>query len=171
MSILKKIYDYFEEGDVGGLFSVDHLIYFTLFLTALILLLFISRRTITEQIRKLHIGLAVSVTLAEITKITLRIIKQQPADSWLPLYFCSLFIYSLWLSFSKYDFIKTMGYSYMAIGGIIGGVCFMIFPSTSIGLFPIWHPSSIFSLIYHLLRQNFSVFFSRSTNFKSVDTF
>ena len=33
----------------------------------------------------------------------------------------------------------------------------MIFPSTAIGLFPIWHPSSIFSLIYHLTMVYFGI--------------
>ena len=87
----------------------------------------------------------------EFIKIGLRVYKNQWLDSWVPLYYCSLFIFAIWASLSRWQPLARMGYSFITMGGIAAAVFFTLYPSTSLAIFPIWHPSSIHSFLYHLI--------------------
>lgn len=93
--------------------------------------------------------IAILVTVLEILKISIRIYKGEHCDSYMPLYFCSLFIFAIWLTFSKNKAIKNCGYSYITMGGALASVTYLFYPSTSLPLFPIWHPSTLHSFWYH----------------------
>ncbi len=95
--------------------------------------------------------IAISVLIMEIIKIIIRIYRGDSYDSYIPLYFCSLFIFAIWLSLSKNYHLKTCGYTFMVFGGIFASICFIFYPSTSLMLYPIWHPASLHSLFYHFL--------------------
>ena len=71
--------------------------------------------------------------------------------NWVPLYFCSLFIYASGMySFGK-GIIKKIGFLWITYGQIIGGIVFILFPASSIGIQPLFHVLTIHSLIYHVL--------------------
>ena len=67
----------------------------------------------------------------------------------IPLYYCSLLLYAgLMSSFGK-GVIKKMGDVFLATGGIIGGIVFIIFPTTSLPEYPLFHFISLHSFFFH----------------------
>lgn len=144
-------YDQFSREDICGMFTPGHFLSIGLFFVTLALALWISRRFGEKTVRRLHIGIALGVTVMEIIKIALRIYKGQGPDDWMPLYFCSLFLFALWLSLTKSAPLRTTGCAFITMGGIAASVFFIFYPTTSLNLYPIWHPASIHSFCYHWL--------------------
>ncbi len=70
-------------------------------------------------------------------------------DSYIPLYFYSLFIFALWLCLCNNVTLQTVGYSFLTMGGGVASICYIFYPSTSLLFYPIWHPASLHGLIYH----------------------
>lgn len=147
--MIKFFYDHFTKEDIAGMFTPTHYVTIVLFFALLVLSLYLSRNFDVNRINRIHFGVAVFVTAIEIIKDTIQIIKGNEPSSWLPLFFCSLFIYASWLPFSKNEFIKNMGYAYICLGGVMSGIFFTFYPSTSLVWYPIWHPLAIYGFVYH----------------------
>lgn len=144
-------YDNFTQEDICGIFSAEHFIVIAGFFLLSFFAIYFSQKLSQKQVKIVLLVIAIVTTVMEIVKIILRLIKGASGDSWIPLYFCSLFIYAIWLSFSKNQFLQNMGYSFMVFGGIFAAISFTIYPSTSLMIYPVWHPSSLHSLLYHFL--------------------
>lgn len=142
-------YDHFTREDICGMFTPGHFLSILLFFATVGLALWLSRRMGEQTARKVHIGIAIGVTVMEVVKISLRVYKGQGPDDWMPLYFCSLFLFAVWLALAKNRAMRDMGFSFMTMGGIAAAVFFIFYPTTSLNLFPIWHPASIHSFVYH----------------------
>ncbi len=147
----KFFYDNFSGDQIAGMFNAAHLIYAILFFALAAILICLSKNIDKHKLQTVRLASSIAVTVMEILKISLRILKNQWYDSWIPLYFCSLYIFAIWLTFVKYEPLKRMGYAYITMGGIVASAFFIIYPSTSLGIFPIWHPASMHSFIYHLI--------------------
>lgn len=144
-------YDNFTNDQICGIFSMTHFIVIAIFFVSLIIAVYYSLRMSQKQVKKSLLIIAIIITVLEIIKICIRIYKKDTLDSWIPFYFCSLFIYAIWFSFSKNEFIRNCGYSFMVFGGIFASISFIIYPSTSLMLYPVWHPGSLHSILYHWL--------------------
>lgn len=142
-------YDHFTPEDICGMFTPGHFLSILLFFGTLGLALWLSRQMDKATAHKVHILVAVCVTVMEIIKISLRVYKGQGPDDWMPLYFCSLFLFAVWLALAKPRPLQTTGYAFMTMGGIAASVFFIFYPTTSLNMYPIWHPASIHSFVYH----------------------
>jgi len=69
-------------------------------------------------------------------------------DSWMPLGYCSLFIYALWMAGYGKGAVRKCGLAFLSCG-IIPGAFFVLMPSTSLTSYPIFHFLSVHSLLYH----------------------
>lgn len=147
---IKLFYDNFDLGQICGMFTPWHFAVMALFALLLWLFLRLSKNITYQGIKKLHLVVAICLTAFEIIKIVLRVCKGQNLDSYLPLYFCSLYIYAIWIAFAKNNFLSRMGFAYITMGGILASLCFTIYPSTSLALYPVWHPACLHSFAYHL---------------------
>ena len=146
---IKLPYDNFTTDEIAGIFTLDHFIYMAI-LCAVIFISFVLSRKMSEKTEKrIRLCIAIVVTVLEIIKIFLRIYKQMGLETWLPLYFCSIFIFAIWISLLPCEPLARCGKSYMATGGLVGAIVFCIYPSTSLVFFPAWHPASIHSFVYH----------------------
>lgn len=134
-----------------GMFNSLHFLVIGLFFAVLWLLLRASRRLNKEKVSKLLLSVAICVTILEIIKIAVRIRGNEGPDSWIPLYYCSLFIFAAWFSVSPWKPLRTAGLSYMTMGGIAASIFFVFYPSTALGMYPLFHPSTLHSLLYHLI--------------------
>lgn len=150
-SPIKLPYDNFTTDEIAGIFTPAHFIYITILLAVICISLFFSKKISAKTERRMRLSIAIIVTALEIIKIVLRIYKQMGLETWLPLYFCSIFIPALWLSIVPYEPVAKCGKSYIATGGIVGAIFFCIYPSTSLAFFPAMHPASIHSFVYHSL--------------------
>ena len=137
--------------EVCGMFNLFHFITIILFFVLLTLALLLSRRITALQVQKFLRWSAVWITILEIVKIMIRIQQGQGPDSWVPLYFCSLFIFAVWLSVLPKAGFRRAGYAYITMGGITASVFFTFYPSTSLGMYPLLHLSTFHSFFFHLL--------------------
>lgn len=149
LDYLRFFYDNFSPDDIAGMFTLVHYIYIGVTLGAVILLVYLSRNITDGQYKKIRKGLAIALTVMEVAKIALRVYKHQPYDDWIPFYYCGLFIFALWFSMTNSRILSTVGNTYITMGAIMAGVIFTVYPSTSLALFPVWHPASIHAAVYH----------------------
>ncbi len=163
---IKFFYDNFSPEDVCGMYSLEHIISIVLFFALLAFLLFLSRNMTLRAVRKLHFIVACALSVGEIVRDTIQIIKGNVLDSWLPLFYCSLFMYAMWLAYFKQPFVRALGFSFVTMGAAMAGVTFTFYPSTSLVWYPIWHPLSIYGFIYHLVMTYCGILFVIKGYFK-----
>ena len=149
MLAIRFFYDNFTQDDVPGMFSGWHFLFIAIFAVIVAFAVFVARRLSKKQVQTLLFWIAVSVTAAEIVKIALRVAAGRGPDDWMPLFYCSLFLYAIWMTRSKVQWIARTGFAYITMGGILAAALFTLYPSTSLALYPAWHPASIHSLLYH----------------------
>ena len=144
-------YDNFTPEQVCGIFTPLHFMVIAVFILLFALVIVLSKTLTPEKSKKLIFVLAIVVLALEIIKIVLRIVKGNGLNSWIPLYFCSLFLFAVWFVFTNNEKLRRIGYSYIVFGGIFASVSFIIYPSTSLMIQPLWHPGAIHSIIYHFI--------------------
>ncbi len=137
--------------EVCGMFNGFHFLTIGAFFLLLFLGLLLSRRMTEKQVERVLLWIATLVTLVEIVKIVVRIRKGLGPDSWMPLYYCSLFLYAIWLIQIPVKFFRRAGYAYLTMGGILGSVFFVFYPSTSLGMYPLISTASFHSFFFHLV--------------------
>ncbi|MBQ2836041.1 MAG: YwaF family protein [Clostridia bacterium] len=132
-----------------GIFTVQHFILMAITIIGIIIALkyTVNRKDVQTIIKKCTIF----VCVCEIIIITFKIINDGTSNinNYVPLYYCSLLIYAgLLSSFGKAK-LKRAGDVFLATGGMIGGLTFIIFPTTSLLTYPMLHLVSIHSFIFH----------------------
>ena len=138
--------------DACGMFTSQHIIATLICVALIAVCLFIVFKTNRLNICKLLRYSAVILTILELIKISHSFIyKDMHLDAWFPLSYCGLFIFALWMAGFGENHIKRAGEAYITYGCPIAGICFLIFPTTSLMSFPIWHYFSIYSLFFHSL--------------------
>ena len=117
-----------------------------------------------EEVRRILRRDAVMLWILELVKITYRFLTgfATNLNTWLPLYFCSITLYAIVMSCSKHPFIQHIGDVFITTGGLCGGACFLLYPSTTLLLFPTLHYLSIHSFLYHGTMVYLGILLSRS---------
>ena len=134
-----------------GLYNYKH--FFSVILIIIILYISIKKTKINNKndITKIIKHLTIIVLVLEIVKIIFNIYigNINNVNTYVPLYFCSILLYAGILSgFTKGKF-KKIGDIFLATGGLFAGICFLISPGTSLGIYPLFHFISFQSLFYH----------------------
>ena len=147
-----------------GLFSEAHII---------AVLAWATRKMSVKSYYKMLRVFAVLFTCLEVFKIIWSWSTGLKAiNNWVPLYFCSLYIYALWFSWSKSRKLKSLGMSFIACACIVAGAVFIVFPTTSFSMFPIYHFNCIYSMVYHsaMVYSSIMLYVTKAyeLNFKSV---
>ncbi len=133
-----------------GMFSTTHIISIFACLFLIVLAVVLTRNMKKQTYFTMLKVFSVVLTCLELFKIIWSIANGQTGlNAWMPLYFCSLFIYSLWLTWFKNKEIRDFGLSFIAMAGVIAGLAFIIFPTTSFNNYPIWHFQCLYSMLYH----------------------
>ncbi len=137
----------------AGMFTPPHLISLAICVVMIIVAVFLTKNMSDSMLKKTTIGIAIFVTVCEIVKIIYKFAvcgrKFSELDSWFPLYYCSLFIYVTWMALSRNEKIRNLGIAFLTCGCITGGSVFLVCPSTSLMMVPIWHFLSIHSMLFH----------------------
>ena len=134
-----------------GLFTVPHIVSLIACIVLICVALYVSRGISKKTIRIITLVMAIVFTIMEIIKITYKFINNDTAqlDHWVPLAFCYLFIYVLWMCALGKGFIYNLGASFICGGCFVGGSAFLIMPLTSLMAHPIYHFLSIHSMLFH----------------------
>lgn len=160
-------------GPIRGMFSIDHLIFSLTGIIAIFMLVFLTHKKNKEQIDKYIKYIFIIVVVLEILKIIWNFVYRTNIElnNWVPLYFCSLFIYASGMYSYGKGIIKKIGFLWMTYGQIIGGLVFILFPSSSVGIQPLFHVLTFHSWIYHVLTAYVGIIliFKNLDSFKSHD--
>lgn len=137
-----------------GMFTPAHIISMFLCFTGIAgLTLHLSRFRAAEKKRACTLFItAVILTLMEFGKIAFKFATGETyLDAWVPLSYCSLFLYALWTCLYGGGAAKEAAEVFIAYACPVAGTLFLIFPTTSLMSYPIWHYLSLHSLVYHSL--------------------
>ena len=134
-----------------GIFTTGHFILLTVTIICIILALKFTYRKNKEDVYKIIKNLTIIICILEIIKIVFSIYQGSFADvnSYVPLYYCSILLYAGILSSFGKGNLKKAGDVCLATGSITGGIVFLIYPSTSLPMYPAFHFLSIHSLFFH----------------------
>ena len=134
-----------------GMYTPGHL---ALFLMTVLLIgagLYLCRSMDEAKVRTVIRAVTALLWGLEIWKILFVLIvtgSRNPND-FVPLYYCSLVLYAgLFSSFGK-GALRRFGDVFLATGSLIGGTCFLFFPSTSLPRYPFIHLISFQSFLLH----------------------
>lgn len=134
-----------------GLYNYKH--FLSIILIGIILYISIKKTKINNKndITKIIKYLTIIVWILEIIKIVFNIYigNINNVNTYVPLYFCSILLYAGILSGFTKGKLKKTGDVFLATGGLFAGICFLISPGTSLGIYPLFHFISFQSLFYH----------------------
>lgn len=153
MIFLSKFFCKENEYEPVGMFSVGHIVTLIIFLLIVAFCAYKCRKIGKDKAIFLTKIIAIVVTVLEIIKITIAFINGEgdKLDHWVPLCFCSMFIYAAWLAGYAKGKIADLGRAFVGTGGIIAGLSFLIFPTTSFTMYPLFHYFCMYSMVYHSL--------------------
>ena len=139
------------EYEATGLYTIGHLILFVVTVIGIIVAIKFTKNKKDEQVKKIIQILTVFIWILEIIKITfnLAVGNGDNPNNYVPLYFCSLILYAgIFSGFCK-GRLKRIGDVFIATGGIVAGIIFIVCPTTSLPTYPIGHFISLQSFILH----------------------
>lgn len=134
-----------------GIFTSGHFILLGITLLCIAVALRFSRNMRKEQVYRVILWTTVVLWVLEILKIIYNIRKNSvhAINTYVPLYYCSILLYAgLFSSFGR-GMLKRAGDVALSTGAIVGGIVFLIYPSTSLPTYPAFHFLSIHSFFYH----------------------
>lgn len=137
------------EYEACGIFTLEHfaLIIVTIIGIAIAIKLTINKKDTHKIIRNCTIFIWICEVIIIIFKISVR--RTKNLNEYVPLYYCSLLLYAGGLSSFGKGKLKRAGNVFLATGAIVGGLIFILFPSTSLPMYPMIHLVSIYSFIFH----------------------
>lgn len=145
---------FFAKPDIypaAGLYNLIHLLVLVIFIIIIIVSVKITKIKQKEDITKIIRILTIIVWILEIIKIVFNFLIGNigNVNTYVPLYFCSLLLYAgIFSGFCKGK-LKRIGDVFLATGGLVAGIAFLISPGTSLGIYPLFHYISFQSLFYH----------------------
>ena len=146
-----------------GLFSLGHILSLVLCLLLVALVVFLNRKQTKDDVVRSCKPMAIIILAFEIIKIVHKFcIGQTDLDHWFPLAYCSFLIYSLFLSGFGKGIWQKMGHAFLSGPSFIAGMAFLIFPTTSLADYPLYHFLSFHSMAYHSVMVYFAVMFYKS---------
>ncbi len=134
------------------MFSFTHIAVLIFCIICIAFFAYKTRNIGSKKLNNITKIIAISLVVLESCKIILSFVNGQTnPDSYVPLYFCSIFIYATILAGFAKGKLKKLGEAFIGSGGIIAGGVFLISPSTSIETYPMFHFLSCYSMLYHSL--------------------
>lgn len=145
---------FFAKPDVypaSGLYNLNHLLAFIILSILIVISVKMTKIKNKKDITNIIRILTIIVWILEIIKIifNFKIGNISNVNTYVPLYFCSLLLYAgIFSGFCK-GVLKRIGDVFLATGGLVAGIAFLISPGTSLGIYPLFHFISFQSLFYH----------------------
>lgn len=138
----------------AGMYSLGHFILLFIFVAVAIVIFLLLRKAKKHKVLNVIKIITVVITALELFKIVWNIamygLTTIGLNHYLPLYYCSLFIYALWgISYGKNN-VRRASYAWLLWGGAIAGLSFLSYPSSSLIYYPAFHFLSIYSIMFHV---------------------
>ncbi len=135
----------------SGMYSIAHFVFLAIMVVAISLSLVLLLKYKKNKARKVVGIIGIVFLVLEVFKIwfVLSNVGVEQINSWVPLYFCSIFIFMAVLSGFAKGFVRKVGDSFVFAGGIFGGLAFLLYPSTSITNYYWFHFITFHSFLLH----------------------
>lgn len=133
------------------LYSIGHGILLIITIIAIIIAVEITKTQNKDKIRKIIRIVTAVAWILEIIKIIFNfsIGNAKNPNTYLPCYYCSLLLYAGIFSSIGKGKLQRIGDVFLETGGIIAGIVFLIFPTTSLPEYPALHFLSLHSFFFH----------------------
>lgn len=133
------------------LYSLGHLILLVVTAVAIIVAVEITKTQDKNRIRKIIRIVTLVVWILEVIKIIFNfsIGNGKNPNTYLPCYYCSLLLYAGIFSSLGKGKLQRLGDVFLETGGIIAGIVFLIFPTTTLPEYPTLHFLSLHSFLFH----------------------
>lgn len=151
-----------------GIFNIKHLIIAIITFSAIGIAVKKTKIKSKKDIKKIIKNLTILMCILEIVKTIYNFAVGEGSNinKMVPLYYCSILLYAgLLSSFGTGNFERS-GNVFLATGGIIGGIVFIIFPTTSLPEYPWFHFISIHSFLFHGIMVYLGIIINK---FKYID--
>ena len=134
-----------------GIFSLEHFGLIAVTIVCIAIAIKNTYKNSKEEVKKIIKNCTIMLWIMEIFIIIFKLCTGDPrnVNNYLPLYDCSILLYAGTLSSFAKGKIKRMGDVFLATGGIIGGIVFILLPTTSLPAYPALHIVSLHSFLYH----------------------
>lgn len=134
-----------------GLFTLDHLKLIIITMLGIIIALKKTVNKTKEEVKQIIKRCTIILWFFETIIITfkLRTGGIRNVNNYVPLYYCSLMLYAGILSSYAKNKLKRVGDVFLATGGIVGGIIFILIPTTSLPTYPMLHIVSLHSFLFH----------------------
>ena len=133
-----------------GLYNIKHLVIALITILSIEIAVKMTKIKKKEDVTKVIKIATIIVWVLEITKIVFLILTDQgKPNNVIPLYYCSMLLYSGLISSFGKGFIKKMGDVFLATGGVFGGITYLLFPTTTLPAYPLFHFISMHSFFFH----------------------
>ncbi len=153
-----------------GIFTKGHFMLIAMVVVGIVVALKKTLHKTSEEIKNIIKNCTISMWIFEVVIIAFKIYTGgiKNLNNYVPLYYCSLLLYSGLLSSYTKGKLKRVGDVFLATGGIIGGVVYLIFPTTSLPKYPMWHIVSVHSFIFHGIMIYLGILINR-TNYIELE--
>ena len=134
-----------------GIFTTDHFILIGITIIGIIIALKFTSNKSKEKVHSIIKKITIIMCILEVVKISFNLQQNSVRDvnTYMPLYYCSILLYAGLLSSFGKGALKRAGDVCLATGSVIGGIVFIIYPSTSLPMYPAFHFLSIHSFLFH----------------------
>lgn len=152
------------EYEACGIFTKGHFVLMAITITGIFLALKQSCKKSKEEVYRRIKRITIVMCVLESLKIIYNI-KQNSiyaVNTYLPLYYCSILLYAGLLSSFGKGMLKRVGDVSLATGAVIGGIVFLIYPSTSLPVYPAFHIVSIYSFLFHGVMIYVGIFINKT---------
>ena len=139
------------EYEPAGLFSLSHLLLLAVTVLLVTVGLYCSRHMSERAVRRTVRLVTVTLWVLEIAKIlfVLLVVKATNPNEFVPLYYCSLILYAGLMSTCFGGTLRRAGDCFIATGGLVGGIVFLLLPTTSLPRYPVFHFITWHSFLLH----------------------
>lgn len=134
-----------------GIFTPGHFILMAITVVGILISLKQTENKTRKEVHRIIMRVTMIACILEVIKIAFNIYHNswEAVNTYLPLYYCSMLLYAgIFSSFAK-GTLKRVGDVFLATGSIIGGIVFIIYPSTSLPMYPAFHFLSLHSFLFH----------------------
>ena len=133
-----------------GMWSTTYIIALSIVVVLVVLGLWFSRKMSHKSVKRVLLVMAIWTIVSEVVKAIFTWVTYGIEDvDFLPLYFCSLFMYCTVFSVVPSKTLNKCGLSFIFFGGIIGAVSFFIYPDACIPNYPIYHFMCLRTMLFH----------------------
>lgn len=133
-----------------GMWSLTYIIALAIVVSAIVIGLILSRKMSQKSVKRVILIMAIWTITTEVIKaiFTWKTYGIEDVD-FIPLYFCSLFMYCTVFSVVPNSTLNRCGLSFLFFGGIIGATAFFIYPNACIPNYPIYHFMCLRTMLFH----------------------